>query len=334
GATVPRRRSSVQAPTLLRRRGTVAPVGGLVGESEAMEQVYALIERLAPTDLPVLITGPSGSGKDLVARALHARSRRADGPLVIENVSALPAHLLESELFGHLRGAFTGADRDRPGLFAEAHGGTFFLDEIGEMPIELQSKLLRVLESGEVRAVGSRKPVRVDVRIIAATNRELPARVLLKAFREDLYYRLNAAEIRMPALAERLEDIPLLVRHFLERLNAKHGTDKDVTEEVLATLVRRPWPGQVRELGNEVSRLYFLSDDRLDQPRLVRAPPRTDDSGGDKPSSLQLEEAERAAIVRALAAAGGRKDRAARLLGISRAGLYAKLKRLAIAAGD
>ena len=321
----------IRARTLLRRRGTVAPIGGLVGASEGMVQVYSLIERLAPTDLPVLITGPSGSGKDLVARALHARSRRANGPLVIENVSALPANLLESELFGHLRGAFTGADRDRNGLFAEAQGGSFFLDEVGEMPIELQAKLLRVLESGEMRPVGSRKTVRVDVRIIAATNRQLPVRVREKAFREDLYYRLNAAEIRMPSLAERIEDIPLLVRHFLERLNAKHGLAKDVTDDVLAALVRRPWPGQVRELANEVARVYFLSDDRLDQPRLVRAP-AADDLGDEQPASLQLEVAERAALVRALGAAGGRKEKAARLLGISRAGLYAKLKRLGLTA--
>ena len=320
-----------QARTLLRRQGEVAPVAGLVGESEAMVQVHALVGRLAPTDLPVLITGPSGSGKDLVARALHARSRRAAGPLVVENVSALPSNLLESELFGHVRGAFTGADRDRVGLFAEADGGSFFLDEIGEMPVELQSKLLRVIETGELRPVGSRRTQHVDVRIIAATNRDLPARVREGSFREDLYYRLNVAEIHMPSLSERLEDVPLLVRHFLDELNAKHGTDKEIADAVVVALVRRSWPGQVRELGNEMARLYFLSDARIERPGLVRGSADLDAASESMPSSMQLEDVERAAIVRALSAARGRKDKAARLLGISRAGLYAKLKRLGLA---
>ena len=318
----------------LKRRGDVAPVGGLVGDSEAMGRVYALMDRVAPTDLAVLVTGPSGTGKDVAARALHARSNRATGPLIIENVAAVPASLLESELFGHVRGAFTGADRDRKGLFAEADGGTFVLDEIGELPMELQPKLLRVLEAGEVRPVGSRKTLKIDVRIVAATNRDLLERVREGEFREDLYYRLNAVEVRMPPLAERLDDIPLLAQHFLDLLNDKHATDKRMEDEVLTALMRRPWPGQVRELSNEMSRLYFLSDEVIDNGALVRPAAGTDraaDGDAALPAdSLRLEDAERVAILRALKAAGGRKEQAAKLLGISRAGLYAKIRRLEI----
>ena len=315
-----------------RRRGDVAPVGGLVGEAECMREVYRQVERFGPTDLPVLVTGPSGTGKDLVARALHEHSGRAEGPLVVENVAALPAQLLESEMFGHVRGAFTGADRDRPGLFAEADGGTFVLDEIGEMPLELQAKLLRVLESGEYRPVGSRRTLRADVRIVAVTNRDLAARVSEGEFREDLFYRLNAAEVRMPPLAERLDDVPLLVRHFVGLLDEKQGAVKAVGDAVLAAFMRRAWPGNVRELANEVARVYVLSGAALDDPGLVRPPSsvRRPGAGEAMPESLRLEDAERAALQRALKASGGRKDRAAELLGISRAGLYAKLKRLDI----
>jgi len=325
-----------QTRSALRKRGQVAPVGGLVGESEAMSRVYSLVNRVGPTDLAVLVTGPSGAGKDLVARAVHERSNRATGPLVVENVAAVPTSLLESELFGHVRGAFTGADRDRKGLFAEADGGTFVLDEIGELPMELQPKLLRVLEAGEVRPVGSRRTVKIDVRIIAATNRDLLERVREGEFREDLYYRLNAVEIKIPNLSERLDDIPLLVTHFLDRLNEQHAAQKAISDEVLSALMRRPWPGQVRELSNEVSRLYFLSDERIDDATLVRpaASSGASDSADPMPASLLLEDVERAAIERALRAAGGRKEKAARLLGISRAGLYAKIRRLGVEAGE
>lgn len=334
-------RELAQAKTALRRQGRSSTIGGLIGDSEAMLKVCSLIERVAPTELAVLITGPSGTGKDLVARALHECSDRASGPLIIENVAALPANLLESEMFGHARGAFTGADRDRPGLFAEADGGTFVLDEIGELPLELQPKLLRVLESGEFRPVGSRRTVKANVRIVAATNRDLLELVREGKFREDLYYRLNAIELRLPSLDQRLDDIPLLVQHFLEQLQKQQGADKPLSPEILAALVARPWPGQVRELANEVRRLYFLSDEVIDDVQLVReaAPAHPSNSGEgaeSMPESLALEDVERAAIERALRAAGQSKQKAARLLGISRAGLYAKIRRLGLgdAPGD
>jgi transcriptional regulator with GAF, ATPase, and Fis domain/tetratricopeptide (TPR) repeat protein len=320
-----------QARKALRRRGDVSPVGGMVGSSEVMRDVYSLIDRVAPTDLAVLVTGPTGTGKDLATRALHERSHRSSGPLVIENVAAVPANLLESEMFGHVRGAFTGADRDRHGLFAEADGGTFVLDEIGELPLELQPKLLRVLEDGVFRPVGSRRSVKVDVRIVAATNRNLFECVQDGSFREDLYYRLNAVEIRLPPLAERVEDVPLLVRHFLDRLAEKHGSTKRINDVVISALVRRPWPGHVRELSNEVSRLYFLSDAVIENPQLVRVAQEGAQHGASAdsmPASLTLEDVERVAIERALRAADNKKEKAARLLGISRAGLYAKLRRL------
>jgi len=210
------------------------------------------------------------------------------------------------------------------------------LDEIGELPMELQPKLLRVLEAGEVRPVGSRRPVKIDVRIIAATNRDLLERVREGEFREDLYYRLNAVEIGLPALAERLDDIPLLVRFFLDKLGEKHGNPKEIEDDVISCLIRRGWPGQVRELANEVSRLYFLSDERIDDPELVRpaaagSPTAVSDP---MPESLKLEDVERVAIQRALKSSGGRKEQAAKLLGISRAGLYAKIRRLGVEGED
>ena len=319
--------------SLLRRAGRPAPLGGLVGESEPMRRLYDMIERLAPTDMTVVVSGPSGSGKDLVARALHEHGRRASGPLVIENVAALPAELLESELFGHVRGAFTGAAADRTGLFEEADGGTFFLDEIGDMPLDLQAKVLRVIESGEFRPVGSRQTVRADVRVVAATNRDLLEQVRAGRFREDLYYRLNAAEIRVPSLAARTEDIPLLVLHFLAGLNERYELSKTIHESVVMALVQRPWPGEVRELSNEVARLFFLCEEVLDRVELVRSPPAEGVVQQPMPASHKLEDLERAAIRRALETAGQRRDKAAKLLGISRAGLYSKMRRLGLSGG-
>lgn len=315
----------------LEQRGEPRPLPGVIGRSPAMKALAAMVGRLAPTDLPVVVTGPSGSGKELIARALHHRSHRADGPLIAENVAALPESLLEAELFGARRGAYTGATEDRDGLFARADGGTLFLDEIAEMPLPLQAKLLRVLETGEVRPLGSDRVQAVSVRIVAATHRDLAERVRAGAFRQDLFYRLDGGELRLPPLEERLEDIELLVAHFVAELGREGGVQKAVAPEVLAALVRRAWPGQVRELRNEVTRLWHLSGPVLDDPSLVRTPARTALEGDEaETGSLLLVDAERRAVERALAASEGRKDQAARLLGISRSGLYTKLARLGL----
>lgn len=316
---------------VLEQRGEPRPLPGVIGRSPAMKALASMVGRLAPTDLPVVVTGPSGSGKELIARALHHRSHRSDGPLIAENMAALPEALQEAELFGARRGAYTGATEDRDGLFARADGGTLFLDEIAEMPLPLQAKLLRVLETGEVRPLGSDRVQAVSVRIVAATHRDLAERVRAGAFRQDLFYRLDGGELRLPPLEERLEDIELLVAHFVAELDRESGVQKAVAPELLAALVRRPWPGQVRELRNEVTRLWHLSGPALDDPSLVRAPARTArEEDGAETESLLLVDAERRAIERALAASEGRKEQAARLLGISRSGLYTKLARLGL----
>ena len=297
-----------------------------------MTELAALVERLAPTELSVVVTGPSGSGKELIARALHHRSHRAEGPLVSESVAALPEALLVAELFGARRGAYTGATEDREGLFARADGGTLFLDEIAEMPLQLQAKLLRVLETGEVRRLGDDRVRTVSVRIVAATHRDLAERVRAGAFRQDLYYRLDGGELRLPPLAERLEDIEPLVEHFLELLRHETGQAKELARPVLLALQQRPWPGQVRELRNEVTRLWHMSGAAIDDPSLIRSAAMTSDGPGpSEPASFLLVDAERQAVERALNASEGRKDQAARLLGISRSGLYTKLARLGLA---
>jgi transcriptional regulator with GAF, ATPase, and Fis domain len=226
-----------------------------------MQGVFALIERVAPSDVPVLIAGETGTGKELVAHALHARSRRAKKAFLAENCAAVPAGLLESELFGHKKGSFTHAIADRAGHFVTADGGTLFLDEIGDMPLEMQAKLLRVLESGEVRPVGSSAVVRVDVRIVAASHRDLAAMVRSRQFREDLYYRLNVVRIPLPPLRERKGDVALLARYFLARFA---GPGVELAPEALAALSAHAWPGNVRQLENELRRATALTRGRIE----------------------------------------------------------------------
>jgi Nif-specific regulatory protein len=316
----------------LARAGMSVPADGLVGSSDALMRVRSLIERAAKAPLPVLVTGPSGSGKELAARALHVLSPRAQGPWIAENCAAFPASLIEAELFGHRRGAFTGADDDRAGLFERANGGTLLLDEIGELPLELQAKLLRVLETGRVRRLGDTQEHPSDFRLVAATNRDLQLEVREGRFREDLYYRINALQITMPALESRLEDLPELVEHFLRFEELRSGLRRKVSSAVLARLGRRRWPGNVRELQNEILRLCVMSRGDIDDPTLVRdAPdlaeatlPTTVQVGGAGPCTL--DELERAAILNALQRLRGDKRKAAEELGISRAKVYQRLK--------
>ncbi len=329
GRQVARKDSDLKtAAAALRRASLAAPGGGLVGDSPPMREVRRLLERAAPANLPVLIAGPSGSGKELAARALHELSGRRDGPFVSENCAALPASLIEAELFGARRGAYTGADRDREGLFERAHGGTLFLDEIGELPLDLQAKLLRALETGEVRRLGDDKLRKVDVRLLTATNRDLAQEVNDKRFRADLYYRLNGLSVVLPALAERVEDIPALVDHCL-RLNAEPGKPpRRIAPAVVARLCRRAWPGNVRELFNEVARLLVMSEGDVSDPELVRAPQTTAVSAAPAPGNAvkPFEQLEKEAILHAIDVAGGDKRKAAELLGISRAKVYQRLK--------
>lgn len=227
---------------------------GMVGDSALMKAVFALLERVVASDVSVLVYGETGTGKELVAKALHQFGHRKDKPFLAENCAAVPANLLESELFGHKKGSFTGAVADRPGHFVAAHGGTVFLDEIGDMPLAMQSKLLRVLQDGEVRAVGSNTSKRVDVRVVAATNKDLTAMCKLGTFREDLYFRLNVITITLPPLRERAGDVPHLVRHFLARIGEEMGKQLDITPEALTLLEQWRWPGNVRELDNVLRR--------------------------------------------------------------------------------
>jgi DNA-binding NtrC family response regulator len=236
-----------------------ARFGALVGDSAVMQRLYAVLERVAASDIDVLIHGESGTGKELVATELVQRSARADGPVVVVDCSAISPALVESELFGHVRGAFTGADRDRQGAFQAASGGTLFLDEIGELPLELQPKLLRALEAREVRRVGETHSQRVDVRVLAATNRDLEREINRGCFREDLYYRLAKVAVRLPSLRDRTEDIPLLVQSFLTALGPSNGA-RLFSDQVVKDLARHDWPGNVRELKNYVERCVVLED--------------------------------------------------------------------------
>lgn len=331
-----------------RLRAAVAACGadtGLLGDSPAMTQVKETIAAVAGSDYTVLIRGDSGTGKELAARAIHALSRRADGPFLSVNCPAIPDQLLESELFGHVRGAFTGAERDRRGLFQSANGGVIVLDEIGDIPMGVQTKLLRVLQEREVRPVGSNTSTPVDVRILAATNQDLEAKIAEKTFREDLYYRLNVLTVRLPPLRERREDIPLLATAFLARACRETGIgEKEFAAEALAALAGRDWPGNVRELLNFVRRLtVFCRGDVIGPAAVASADPDQSDPAdpdidGTTPTpyleakARVLDAFTRRYVERLLGQTRGNVSEAARLSGLERVSLQKILRRLGIAA--
>jgi DNA-binding NtrC family response regulator len=304
---------------------------GVVGRSPLMLDVFTKMRRIAPYYRTALVRGATGTGKELVARALHSLSPRSARPFVTCNCAAIVDTLVESELFGYVRGAFTGATQDREGLFEHADGGTIFLDEIGEMPLAAQSKLLRVLQNQELQRVGSPKTRKVDVLVIAATNRDLRGAVAQKTFREDLYYRLSMVEFEIPRLSERREDLPLLQRYLVEKFAAQYGKElRGLTRRAQAALARHPWPGNVRELENVLGNACMMAQGEVvdlgDLPPYLRADPSAQDDGGDE-AMLSLEEMEYRHATRVLERAGGDKSQAARILGISRATLYKILAR-------
>jgi two-component system response regulator PilR (NtrC family)/two-component system response regulator HydG len=310
--------------------------GNIIGRSAAMQEVFALIRRLAGSSANALVTGASGTGKELVAKAIHFNSPRRERPFVPINCAAIPDTLLESELFGYKRGAFTDARTDRAGIFVEADGGTIFLDEIAELSPALQAKLLRVLQEGEIRPLGAARSEKVDVRVVAATNKDLETRLESGAFRQDLYYRLNVIHIHLPDLRDRPEDVLPLAEHFLSRSAAKAGKDiRAFHESAKKALCGYGWPGNVRELENVVERAVALADGPLvrddELPALVRErrATDTDDLGAAIARGLTLDELERQYIQRVLAAEGGNKTRAAQRLGLDRKTLYRKLEEYA-----
>jgi two-component system response regulator HydG len=317
--------------TLLERALTPADLSHqLVGDTPEFQDMLHLIERIAPASSTVLITGETGAGKEMVAKLIHARSPRRDRPFVTVECAALQESLLQSELFGHERGAFTGADRAKPGLFEVAHGGTIFLDEIGEISQTTQVKLLRVLDTGTFRHVGGTVEIHADVRVLAATNRDLPEMVKQGLFREDLFYRLSTITVKVPALRERRNDVPLLAQHFTRLLNERFGTRKHLSEATLRALSQHHWPGNVRELLHVVESALVVSDgDEIDPGHLplpVRRPTTVTPSAAATGPLPTLEQLERSHIEAVLRATDGHRGHAARILGISERNLYRKLR--------
>jgi DNA-binding NtrC family response regulator len=312
------------------------PKWEIVGTSQPMQDVFRIISRAGPTDNAILIQGESGTGKELVARALHQSSHRRDKPLVVINCAALPESLLESELFGHEKGAFTGAISSKPGLLEVADGGTLFIDEVGEIPGAIQAKLLRVLEDGSMRRIGSLKERRVNARLLAATNRRLQDEVEAGRFREDLYYRINVMSLELPPLRERPSDIPLLVKRFV-------GPDWMIEPEAVEVMTRFSWPGNVRQLINAIERAKVMAADAT--IRLVDLPPEVTQSGTthapgtssgpvDGQPSDELSVIERSHIVEVLGRERGNKARAARALGVNRRSLYRLIDKYGIESGE
>ncbi len=331
-------RQALQERATLLERGMTPPDLGstFIGESAQFRQILQLIGRVAQSSSTVLITGETGTGKEMAAKLIHARSARAARPFVTVECAALQENLLQSELFGHERGAFTGADRAKPGLFEVASGGTIFLDEIGEVSLATQVLLLRVLDTSIFRHVGGTHEIKVDVRVIAATNRDLADMVRRGLFREDLYYRLSTITARLPPLRERPEDISLLARHFVALFNGRFGVRRDISDAALAAIERHSWPGNVRELLHAVEAAMIVCDGPVIRPEHLPASVRTPDAArapcpdpvtGLSPDgrTLTLEELERAHIERVLREHHGHRGNAARALGISERNLYRKI---------
>jgi DNA-binding NtrC family response regulator len=333
------KKETMREVQLLRRRlAALAPGTDVIGSGPAMQKVFELVNKVAPSNASVVIAGESGTGKEVVARAIHNLSPRKEKPFVALNCSAIPATLIESELFGYERGAFTGADQRRMGNFELAHNGTLFLDEIGELPLELQSKFLRVLEERKIRRLGGRGEVEVDVRVICATNRDLKEEIRRGRFREDLYFRLHVFTIVLPTLKERREDIPLLVHHFIEKFNGETGKRvQGVSPAALGMLQGYAWPGNIRELRNTVERAMILVDgDVIGDEHL---PPDMQTSRPEAatlrvPLGIPLDKVEKEYILASLQKNGGNKARTAEILGISEKTLYNKLNRYAAEARD
>jgi two-component system response regulator AtoC len=318
------------------------PAPDVVGESAAMQELLQTVARIGPKHVTVLVRGETGTGKELITSLVHAQSTRAAAPLVRFNCAAIPAELAEAELFGHARGAFTGADRARTGFFSAADGGTLVLDEIGELPLSIQAKLLRVLQEGEIQQVGTSRIEHVDVRVIACTNRDLAAEARRGRFRMDLYYRLAVVELIVPPLREHREDIPGLAARFAERYGRRFGNhDVRLSPALIEALCEGEWPGNVRELENTIARVVALSgggeiDVELLQrrrPGAADAPQETQPSKNKLSLRHQVAAYERRVIARTLAAAAGNRTRAARLLGLSRTALFERLKKYELATG-
>jgi len=301
----------------------------IVGESEPILEVKRLIAKVAPTDSTVLIQGESGTGKELVARAIHMASPRREKPMIVVDCNTLVETLLESELFGHVKGAFTGAIATKYGRFELANGGTIFLDEVASLPLNIQSKLLRAIQEKEITRVGSGKPIKVDVRIIAATNRDLRQEIASGRFREDLYYRLNVVPILLPPLRERRGDIPLLVHHFIRKFNAKKGKRvRGITEKAMDLLINYDFPGNVRELENIIERAIILTEkEMIDVEDLMQPSPATARSMNECYQLRSLEEVEREHILSTLERLNWNRSKAARVLGIDRKTLLSKMKK-------
>jgi two-component system response regulator HydG len=324
GEEVKRLRKSIERPG----------VAGMIGSSVAIQRVFDLLSRMRDSDATVLIMGESGTGKELVARAIHDQSSRKDGPFLAINCAAMPSSLLESELFGHVRGAFTDAKTTRNGLFVEARGGTIFLDELGELPLDVQPKLLRALQEHKVRPVGSNQEIPFDARIVTATNRDLETDVADKRFREDLFYRINVVTMSVPPLRERGSDVLLLAQHFVEQLAARAGKQvKGIAPSAAEKLCAYDWPGNVRELQNCMERAVALMrfdsvvvDDLPEKIRSYKAD-RLVLSADDPSELVTVAELERRYTQRVLALVGGNKSRAARILGFDRRTLYRKMER-------